>query len=172
MNIKSVAIIAPETLIDTDKYKNPLIIRALFLFRSEWWFKFISMLKFYKINYFPLNLKNINESLSLYAPIYFDVEGVKGISDRIALLKELDIPTVVTFGTAEPIMTRDSSDQLRDILSIPPNQVVNIDQSNYKLEDLTLKQRQSFFWIKDARHFVHSTHSQIMNQIVDNLLKC
>lgn len=143
---------------------------AFFTFKSDWWYNFLSMTKIYERDIFPMKLKNIDELLLLLAPV-FDIEEIINVSDRITLLKKSDVPTIVVFGTAEPIITTDGRNQLRDVLLIPPEQVVNIDPSNYKLDDLTLKQRQSFFLIKDARHFVHSTHSTISNQLIDNLLK-
>ena len=162
--------LAPQTMLDTDTRRYNLG-KSFFISRSEWWYNLMSLLKFNKLPILPMEFKTIDEFLWLAAP-GFDLEDAIKIVDRLIALKEINIPTVVVFGSKEKIVSRRGIAQLRDVLSIPQEEVITVSTDNFKSEDLSLKHRRSLYILQDARHFIHSTHPQIINQIVDNLLRC
>lgn len=169
MTVKSVALIAPQTLFDipVDRLRAG---QKIFLFFNERWYDFLGLIRFYKLNLFPMKFKNIDECLLLVCGAFDEqATGLTLMKDRLKQLAEMNLPTVVLFGTREPIITRKAQTQINQLLKI--SNVTDYDPSSDCFDQFELKNTRNSFMVQGGGHFIHSNYDNFTNKLIDELLR-
>ena len=145
--------------------------KPLFLFNTNWWYKFIELTGIHnRKDLVPVKIETIDDFLLLSSFSFDDDAAIKKV-ERVKSLLELNIPTVVVFGSREKIISKQSQNAINETLQIGPEQIIVFDQNKHSLEDLKLTHRQTSVIVEDGGHYVHANHPQVVNKLIENLLQ-
>lgn len=170
IQVKSVALIAPQTLLDFPQYQLRNT-KYFFLFIANWWYDFLGLINFHKAPIFPIKFNNIDDCLHFMSGTFDEEQiGLAEMTDRLKQIPEQGIPALLLFGSKEAMVSRRGQAMIRDLLEIPHEQVVTYQCDTANLEQVKLNHTRNSVVILGSRHFVHSLYPDITNKLIDELL--
>lgn len=171
ITIKSVALFGPQPLWNYPPRPLParLFANHLYLTKYKPIYKFLEMLGVYRKIPFPMKLENLDQLLYM-ACIQLDTLSSEDLPRRLLVLRNMNLPTVVLNGLNDGIIPRKSIEQICEILQIDSSAIVTIDPQKDDPESIELTSRRMLFDVKQAKHFVHTTHYAYANRLVECLL--
>lgn len=159
---------SPTTLVAVDmsqaKYAN-----IVFLFTTDWWYRFLSAIKLHRQVMFNMKHDKIEDFLFL-AVNGFDTEAAARMLVRLDQLVEQNIPTALVVGGRDKLISKRAISELNRILKISTDQVIVFDPEKSHLEDVKLCNTRNSILVPSGGHFLHKTNSNLTNKVVEELL--